>query len=156
MSAEPYDSRPETLEHIDQVRARLYRARLNLEDRARVHDESKLESPELEAFDRMTPLLAELEYGSDEYKAALRELGPALQHHYEENSHHPEHYARGIRGMSLLDLIEMLCDWSAAAMRVKQGALTVESLQFNQQRFGYSDELADIFLNTLRELKLVG
>jgi hypothetical protein len=34
------------------------------------------------------------------------------------NSHHPEHYGnRGISGMDLFDVVEMMCDWMAAARR---------------------------------------
>lgn len=148
-----YDSRPDTWEHIDKVRGYVASAIWNLQLRSDVHDKSKLVDPELEAFDRMTPILAGLVYGTDEYKASLAELGPALSHHYDANSHHPEHYEDGIRGMSLLDLVEMLCDWKAATERTKDGDLT-KSIAFNQERFGYSDELAWILTNTARELGL--
>jgi len=157
-----YDSRPETQEHIDLVRYFLTKAVHNLNGRWRRHDLSKLTEPELSAFDIATPKLASLEYGSEEYKQALEELGPALEHHYKHNDHHPEHYENGVRGMSLMALIEMLCDWRAASERVKprtgdSGKVgTFESgLKFNQERFGYSDELAQILLNTARELDML-
>lgn len=154
-----YDSRPENQQHIDRVRAFLDRAIVNLEDRGNAHDASKLVPPELEGFDVATPKLATSEYGSEEYKQALRDLGPALQHHFAHNDHHPEHYENGVRGMSLMALIEMVCDWRAASERVKQRTDDPEKvktfeagLAFNQERFGYSDELAEIILNTAREL----
>jgi hypothetical protein len=149
-----YDSRPDTWEHIGKVRGYLVVAISNLQERSDNHDKSKLVDPEREAFDRMTPLLAGLVYGTDEYKASLAELGPALAHHYAANSHHPEHYEDGIRGMSLLDLLEMLCDWKAATERTKDGDLA-KSIAFNQERFGYSDELAAILTNTASELGLI-
>jgi len=80
--------------------------------RARSHDASKLEAPEKEMYDEFTPRLRALTYGSDEYKECLKEMGAALKHHYENNSHHPEHFPDGINDMSLLDLIEMLADWT--------------------------------------------
>ncbi|HEY1248633.1 MAG TPA: DUF5662 family protein [Nitrososphaera sp.] len=155
-----YSSRPETWDHIYRVRYFLERAIHDLHDRSDVHDASKLVEPELEAFDRMTPRLNEVEYGTEEYKAAVRELGPALKHHFENNDHHPEHYENGIRGMSLMALIEMLCDWRAASERTKQRfddpdkvkSFSETSLAYNQKRFGYSDELASILDNTAREL----
>jgi hypothetical protein len=157
-----YDSRPETQEHINRVRDFLHRVIANISQRARVHDQSKLYEPELSAFDIATPKLAQLEYGSEEYKQSLAELGPALEHHFIENDHHPEHYENGVQGMSLMALIEMLCDWRAASERVKQRTddpdkvSTFESgLKFNQERFGYSDELAQILLNTARELDML-
>lgn len=53
----------------------------------------------------------------------------------------------GIRGMCLLDVIEMLCDWKAATMRHADGDLA-KSIEINQKRFGYSDELKAILANT--------
>jgi len=92
MTTEPYDSKPDTLKHIQTVQAFLLAFRLDLVTRAKNHDASKLESPEKEAYDILTPRLAGLTYGSDEYRASLREMKPAIQHHYAANSHHPEHY----------------------------------------------------------------
>lgn len=143
-----YDSRPDTYAHIAQVQKRMIRMIESLQLRLLDHDRSKLESPEREAFDEWSPKLAELTYGSDEYRAALAAMKPALAHHYAANPHHPEHHEEGIRGMDLLDLLEMLCDWSAAGMRHKDNAGLVRSIELNQQRFGYSDELAAIFRNT--------
>jgi hypothetical protein len=157
-----YDSRPETRAHIDRVRDFVCRAVSNLKSRADQHDASKLVTPEVEAFDIATPKLAGLEYGSEEYKQSLRDLGPALQHHFAHNDHHPEHYENGVRGMSLMALLEMLCDWRAASERVKQRTddpekvSTFESgLAHNKERFGISDDLYEILLNTARELDML-
>jgi hypothetical protein len=164
-----YDSRPDTYEHIGKVRLYLGRAVTRLIDRGDNHDASKLVDPELEAFDRMTPLLASLTYGTDEYKASLAELGTALEHHYAENSHHPEHYEDGIAGMSLLDLLEMVCDWYAASQRMRKPMPAApgrkdapaydsdfaRSIALNQERFGYSDELRAVLTNTAYELGFI-
>src|SRR3981081_1185912 len=91
-SEEPYDSTLDTQAHISRVGMALNEVLKNLENRALVHDASKLEPPEKEAFDVATPKLKDLKYGSDEYRAALREIKPALEHHYSANDHHPEHY----------------------------------------------------------------
>lgn len=159
----PYDSRPDTWAHIARVRRFMVQAMDNLQDRADRHDKSKLEPPEVAAFDIATPKLAGMEYGSDAYKQSLADLGPALAHHFEHNDHHPEHYENGVAGMSAMALIEMVCDWRAASERVKQRAdgdeylrrSFEEGLAFNQRRFGYGDEVASILLNTARELGLV-
>lgn len=87
-----YDSTFDTQSHIIQVRHLMLRIMLNLSDRLEAHDLSKLESPEKEMFDKFTPLLRDLTYGSPEYKQVLNDMGPALIHHYMENSHHPEHF----------------------------------------------------------------
>ena len=102
-------------------------------------------------YDEFTPQLRDLVYGSDEYKECLKRMGPALAHHYANNTHHPEHYPNGINGMSLLDLIEMLADWKAAGMRHSTGSIE-KSLEINRARFGMSDQLFEIFQNTVREL----
>lgn len=87
-----YDSTADTQAHINRVRALIAQIQVNLEERAEQHDASKLQSPEKEAFDILTPRLKGLTYGSDEYRACLREMKPALSHHYQSNSHHPEHF----------------------------------------------------------------
>jgi hypothetical protein len=105
-----YDSKTDTLLHIKRVSELLNEASIELIRRANVHDNSKLESPEKEAFDEFTPKLANCTYGSDEYKDFLKGLKVALDHHYKNNSHHPEHYENGVYGFDLFDLIEMFFD----------------------------------------------
>lgn len=146
-----YDSTNDTLQHIELVTTNLGQVIGNLQARGMVHDLSKLKPPEKPIFDAMTPKLKELTYGSEEYKAALAQMGEALAHHYEHNSHHPEHNLDGINGMSLLDVIEMFCDWKAASQRHADGDF-VDSLRINRERFGVSDQLQRIFENTCREL----
>lgn len=151
MSSDDYDSSIDTKKHISAVRVLLESIVDNIRGRALGHDASKLLSPEKMMYDEFTPKLWALTYGSDEYKQALKDMGPALQHHYQENSHHPEHFENGIDDMSLLDLIEMLADWTAAVKRHADGDLA-ESLEINKKRFGMSDQLAKIFVNTAKEL----
>jgi hypothetical protein len=147
-----YDSRPDTWEHIDKVRIYLNKCIEELLYRGEIHDRSKLSGIEKEAFDIATPKLATTEYGSKEYRASLREIKPAVQEHYRHNSHHPEHYENGIDGMSLFDLLEMLCDWKAAGERHESGGNIYESLAYNKERFEISNQLASILENTASEL----
>lgn len=143
-----YDSRPDTYAHIQQVQRLLGIVIRDFVRRAEAHDQSKLVSPEVETFDEFTPKLGTSTYGSDEYKGFLAAMAPALAHHYAANSHHPEHYPNGIAGMNLLDVLEMICDWKAATLRHTNGDIR-KSIEINQARFGYSDELKAILLNTL-------
>lgn len=142
----------ETLRHIRRVQALLGQVVKNLIGRQERHDASKLESPEVEAFEEFTHLLRATTYGSEEYERLRAAMKPALDHHYAANSHHPEFYGeKGIRGMSLLDLIEMLVDWRAATERHADGSIE-RSIEINQKRFGYGDELKAILRNTINEL----
>jgi hypothetical protein len=139
----------DTKEHIAQVREFMLLFAKELMERALLHDQSKLKSPELEIFTEYTPKLKYSTYGSDEYKNFLKEMQVALDHHYANNSHHPEHYENGIRGMDLVDVVEMFCDWKAATMRHNDGDI-MKSIEINKKRFGYSDDLEKIFKNTVK------
>jgi hypothetical protein len=142
------DSRVATYEHIQVVQQLLNKVIAELLIRQLNHDQSKLKSPEVEVFDEYTAKLKDVTYGSEEYKTSLKGMKPALDHHYANNSHHPEYYANGIKDMSLIGLIEMLCDWKAATLRHNDGDI-LKSIEINQKRFGYSDELKQILINTL-------
>lgn len=146
-----YDSRDDTISHIGAVRERLEQVKKLLTERQVAHDRSKLADPEKSVFDEFTPKLRDSTYGSETYKSFLAAMKPALDHHYAHNSHHPEHYAEGIKGMCLLDMIEMLADWKAATLRHADGDLA-RSIEINQKRFGYSDELKQILINTADRL----
>lgn len=181
-----------TMRHIETVRNFLSSVIIELVMRGVRHDQSKLESPEIEYLEKYTPKLRGLTYGSEEYQTCMAEMKPGIEHHYKHNSHHPEHYlmwecvvchrvckdqekikyfdqtdifycpvccknsiifecslkpASGFWGMNLLDLIEMMCDWKAAGLRHDNGDL-FRSIEINQKRYGFSDELADILRNT--------
>ena len=102
------DQRFKTLRHIEAVRNHLATVIKELLNRAMEHDQSKLQDPEKAAFDEFTHKLREVTYGSDEYWAMIKGAGlsKALEHHYANNRHHPEHHKDGIRDMNLIDLIE--------------------------------------------------
>jgi hypothetical protein len=143
-----YDSEPETREHVRQVAERLKSVCTELRDRGYFHDASKFGPNEKPYFDKVTPKLKTLTYGTDEYRASLREIKPALDHHYANNSHHPEFYPNGIAGMDLLDLIEMYCDWSAAMLRDAGGIDDDELWRRRAERFGIEPQLLSILRNT--------
>ncbi|MBI4621043.1 MAG: hypothetical protein HY739_12930 [Desulfobacterales bacterium] len=144
-----YDSRGDTLEHIHNVQRFIGHVIRELLERGDNHDRSKLNFPEKECFDRMTPLLSTVTYGSDEYRKMLDEMRPAIYHHNQCNTHHPEHYTNGIDDMSLIDIVEMLCDWKAATMRHNDGDI-YRSLEICIKRFGINQQLTRILLNTIK------
>jgi len=81
-----------TFRHIEKVRNYLNIFVSSLLRRGEKHDQSKLESPEVELFTEMTPILSGLTFGTPEYEESKAKLGPALEHHYAKNRHHPEHW----------------------------------------------------------------
>jgi hypothetical protein len=139
-------------EHIAEVGKNIQVIIKELELRAKNHDKSKLEPPEAEGFEKVTHKLKGLTFGSDAYKEQLKEMMPFLKHHYANNRHHPEYFENGISGMSLIDIVEMLMDWLAATKRHSDGDI-MKSIEINQKRFGYSDELKQIFINTVKEMR---
>jgi hypothetical protein len=124
----------------------------DLERRALVHDESKFRSDEFNGFANINKIARDFVYGSDEYKASLREEG-AVQLHYSRNSHHPEYYEQELESsapgdrqwgsahnMSFLDIIEMVCDWHAA-WKVYNGQQErkipwMDNVDMQEKRFG--------------------
>lgn len=149
-----YDSTMDTKIHRGRVRNNLNAIMTNLAVRATQHDRSKLVSPEKEGFDAMgSDSLSQTTYGTVAYHENTAQLGPALTHHYAaaENGHHPEHWPNGIRDMSLIDLLELLADWKAAAERTKDGSLA-RSLFVNRTRFGMQPSLARTLARTAFEL----
>ena len=163
--------------HIFRVREYLSQFQEMLCKRGLEHDLNKLDKEELPFFEKYAPLLKTCKYGSDEYKKFLEELSPALKHHYKNNRHHPEHFKRyvcngcfeiyyeefgrckkcgytqrqtetDISQMNLIDIVEMLCDWIAAGEQHEDGGDISKSIEINQKRFGYSDEVKQILLNT--------
>jgi len=143
------DSKEDTLKHKEEVYRLLAGFTSELIKRGDFHDDSKLKEPEKTAFDMYSPKLKETVYGSEQYKEYLREMTPAVQHHYIFNRHHPEHFVEGINGMNLIDLIEMLCDWKAATKRMKDGGNIMESIRINGERFKIGEQLTWILKNTV-------
>jgi len=141
-----------TMRHIETVRNGLTEVVKELLDRAIDHDQTKLEEPEVGYYDQATPKLRGITYGSPEYKAIMKEIKPAIDHHQGNNRHHPEYFKNGVKEMNLVDLIEMIVDWKAASMRHGDGDI-MKSIKMNKERFGYSDELEQIFLNTVKWLE---
>jgi hypothetical protein len=149
-----YDSEESTLKHIKTVELFINQIIGFLSLRSDQHDRTKLVAPEKNIFDEYTPKLRGITYGSEKYKGFLKEMEVALDHHYQYNRHHPEHFSNNgtcnpISCMNLVDIIEMLCDWKAATLRHADGNI-MESIEINQSRFGYCDTIKQILINTIK------
>lgn len=139
-----------TQAHIKRVATLLGEVNSELHFRALYHDASKFDPIEAGPLQEMQDLIEQegpAPYGSEEYKRRTDLLGPMLAHHYANNSHHPEHYASGIAGMTILDVVEMLCDWKAASDR---GGESVINLTYSAEKYGIEPMLLSIMKNTCR------
>lgn len=139
----------ETMKHIERVRHYIRVFTDKLTTRGVEHDKAKLESPEVEIFTEFTPKLAGTTFGSDEYKDFLKEMDVALQHHYAQYRHHPEHFKHGINDMNLIDIVEFLCDIKAASERQNDGNL-LKSISICAERFNIDDQLKQVLINTAK------
>jgi hypothetical protein len=142
----------QTMRHIERVRNLLNAAAIQLLKRGEAHDQSKLSSPEVEAFTEHTPKLAAATYDSPDYHKMKRLMKPALDHHYAKNAHHPEHWKNGVDDMSLFDLLEMFIDWKASSERHNDGNI-LRSIELNADRFRMSPQLIRIFENTAKTME---
>jgi hypothetical protein len=134
-----------TLQHMRRVQHLLCDFAIGLLRRGQHHDDSKLGPVEKPHFDRESPMLSGVDFGSAAYEAALSRLTVALRHHYAHNSHHPEHYPDGIAGMDLYDLIEMVLDWKASSER---RPIVDMGLEQAFSRFAVEPQLQAIIRNT--------
>ena len=116
--------------------------------RAFWHDNSKLRQPELAVFADAPTGPYDTPYASPQYFENLEKLSQALLHHYAHNRHHPEHYDKGVSGMNLLDLVEMVSDWQATT-NSHDGSNLRNIVTASQQRFGMSDDLSAILYNSM-------
>ena len=141
----------DTMRHIERVRNLLNVFVVELLKRGELHDQSKLESPEVEALTANTARLAGMTYGSPEYAANFKspEMTAYVTHHYANNRHHPQYHKRGVNDMTLVDVLEMLVDWKAASERHTDGNIR-KSIEVNAGRFELSPQLTTILENTVR------
>ena len=111
-----------TKEHIERVRRCLMflatdsKQRDQLVERAKVHDASKFGSEERIPYIWLTEFHRCRRSGdSFAYPGGVEELvQQAIHHHVTTNRHHPEFHGDP-NEMSEIDLIEMVCDWTAMA-----------------------------------------
>ena len=116
------------------------------------HDLSKLGWYEAKHYAKVIFDLKGSTYGTEEYKKMLKDIQPAIKHHYKKNSHHPEHYKNGIKDMLELDKLELICDWQSAAKRHSNGCI-YKSIEINQKRFNYDDEFKEWLISMAKILE---
>lgn len=103
--------------HVGYVKFALGKVSNAIQERATVHDLSKLLDDEFSGFSRINKAARVNKFGSPEYAEGLRREKGTIDQHYARNRHHPEYYTEfdaGGTSMSFLDIIEMVCDWWGA------------------------------------------
>lgn len=145
------DSAPHTYKHRQLVQTSLYQMISDLYQRGLVHDQSKFEEPEKSALDKFQYVLetqGPVKFGTPEYINRVGMLKTDI--HHKKNRHHPEFFLYGIVDMTLVDLVEMLCDWRAACHRDGVENPTI-SLSAMCDRYKIDDQLRYILENTCRK-----
>lgn len=144
--------------HIRQVGTNLKEVCNDLFDRAIRHDESKWSQHEFPYIAEHGHKMKDVKFGTPGYTEQKNMLGPMIQHHNSLNRHHPEHFGAtsdkytGVNNMCLMDVIEMLADWRAAASRNKDGSLQ-NSINVCCEKYKISDQLKLILINTATQLR---
>lgn len=133
--------------HISRVRKHINTFIQLLIRRSINHDKSKLEEPELSWWKQMDQE-PRYPYGSEEYKEKTKRWDKVFKHHYQYNRHHPEFYENGINDMTLVDIVEMMCDW----LGYKQTISITEAMNVcdeQMKRYNIANELRQVIFNTL-------
>ena len=149
-----------TKEHIDRVRRCLsvlaavteYADELN--ERAKVHDASKFSPEERIPYIWLTEFHRCRRSGEPfEYPDGMEDqVRAAIDHHMSTNRHHPDFHADP-NDMSDVDLIEMVCDWTAMSQEFDQDGgsargwadKTVGSrVKFNQEKSRFIYAMIDL------------
>lgn len=135
------------LKHKESVKNRLLFLIAELKKRADVHDDSKLRSPEVNYLIEMDKE-GKVKYGSDAYFEKMKRWECFFNHHYKENTHHPDHYQLGVDDMNIADLCEYMID-VVSYFEDLHVADAINTIDAQQERFGLSDQLANVLKNTL-------
>lgn len=118
---------------------------IELHKRINEHDESSLNSNEVEVLTYFPEYIKKDSYLNEESLAYIREIKNALNIHFKKNSHHPEHFNNKIKDMNLIDIIEMLCDWKST---MSEDDDIISVIKRNKKIYNFSNELMYILINT--------
>ena len=124
-------------------------------DRASEHDLDKFH-PEVvdkhcemfEDFQKTKP-----DYGTPGYDEVKDRFEDIIKRHYQASRHHPEHFERGIDGMNLVDMMEMVCDWVAATPKDQD---VFDAVGLNCSKYGIDEQLMVLIVRTIIDFRLEG
>jgi hypothetical protein len=144
------------LEHRARVTKYMTRYINSLADRAANHDDSKMDVEEFEIYSQVIDEFDKAPFGSEGYEQLRVKLGLALEHHFQVNRHHPEHFETGVNGMDLVDMLEMLADWKSASLNPHGGnGDLMKSISILAEKYHISPQLTQILINTAKDFGLM-
>ncbi|TSA28601.1 hypothetical protein D4R71_00420 [bacterium] len=149
-----FDFLCDTLLHISEVRENLEIISSQLKQRGYAHDKTKLQQLEFDGFVSTREKFKKANYGSPEYQECIELTKPAVEHHYKNNRHHTGFHKNGINDMTLIDIIEMIADWRAAARRSPDKKLE-NTLDYATKKYGIQSQLAKVIINTFEQLNWI-
>ncbi|EGG20513.1 hypothetical protein DFA_00374 [Cavenderia fasciculata] len=123
-----------------------------LKNRAIIHDQSKYEEPELSGYIQLTwfhrckNLNIPFQYANKSIETMVRD---ACHHHLHSNRHHPESHNHP-NEMNVLDIVEMVSDWSAISQELNQGSC-ITYVKENHSKWSFNNEKLDFIFETIKE-----
>lgn len=137
------------LVHRDLMRKNMHNFIAKFQERAIMHDLSKLFTDEFEGFVEADSQTVWAKYGTPEYIEQVKK-NKGIQLHWQRNTHHPEywqiesttgcHLPDGHKDMPFLDILEMVIDWKSAAETYKTDFQ--ESIEYSIKRFNFDEKQA--------------
>jgi hypothetical protein len=103
----------------------------SLLERAKVHDLTKFSNDEILGYMLLGDEKEHARILTIEEKAIVNK---AIEHHYRNNSHHPQYYD-DCNKMTDLDLLEMVSDWLACAIEKGRSPVITNSYNFNEANY---------------------
>lgn len=146
-----FDFLCDTILHVSEVQENLEIIASELRKRGFAHDRTKFQAIEFDAFVSTRNQFKKANYGSKEYQECVDAVKPAVDHHYQNNRHHTGYHINGVNDMTLIDVVEMICDWQAAARRSPDKKFE-DTLDYAFKKYKIDDQLKGIIINTLKAL----
>jgi len=135
--------------HKEIVRNLMYNLSDLIRSRGENHDNSKIEDPEFDLWVEHFIPEEKRDPEDGNFQETKKLLEEVITIHHRKNRHHPEfHGSTGLKGTTLVDLIETLCDWIATTTKQDKGNLRV-TIEMMRDKYKFSKELEQVFLNTL-------
>ena len=151
-----------TKSHIDKVEKNIQKVAVNsvyreeLLKRGANHDASKWSLEEMPPYIWLTEFYRCKNQNIDfSYPEGVEEeVDKAFDHHVKNNSHHPE-FHKSINDMSDVDIIEMVCDWTAMAQELEEenGSARSWADKTVGKKWKFNDNQKKLIYDTIKALE---